>query len=161
MKRFDFRLERLLTVKKQMERLAEQRQQQARAEFEVATAEIAKAQGRVEEAGSGGIEMLRQAATLGCWQARYERVASLELLVVAALDQAASFQERLRVAGMIRTRIASEVEALEHLRQKHAKNHRADVLRHQYEQVDEVGMRRWTAGAKDGNGGESSQEEYR
>jgi flagellar export protein FliJ len=149
MKRFDFRLERLLSVKKRLERLAEQRQQQARAEFDAAMAEATRARGRVEEASSGGLEMARKAATLGCWQARAELIASLERLAAAARERAATFLERLRAADLDRTRIASEVEAIEHLRERYADIHHTELLRRQYEQLDEIGLRRWTATAKE------------
>jgi hypothetical protein len=160
MKRFDFRLERLLSVKRRLERLAEQRQQQARAEFEAAMAEATEAQRRVEEEGSGGLEVVRKTATLGSWQAQFELVASLERLASAARERAAASFERLRAADLARTRIASEVEALEHLRERYAKIHQTQVSREQYEQLDEIGMRRWLAGVK-GEDGESTQEESR
>ena len=49
MKRFEFRLERVLKVKQQQQRLAELRQQQARFRVETAHAEVAAGQHQIQE----------------------------------------------------------------------------------------------------------------
>ena len=162
MKRFEFRLERILQMKKKLERLAELDQQRARAEFEAATARIVLAEERVSEAGSGGLEALRKSAALGSWQTRYELVASLEQEVTTAREQATHSQQLLLVAQLARTRIATEVEVLDRLRQDQFRTHREEVARREYEQLDEVGLRRWLAGANtESDSVASTQEEAR
>jgi hypothetical protein len=49
-------------------------------------------------------------------------------------------------ASAARTQIATEVEALRHLRQQEWQAHRLATLKDQQEQLDEVGMRLWRAG---------------
>ena len=159
MKRFEFRLERILQMKKKLERLAELHQQRARAEFEAATARVDLAEQRVSEAGSGGMDALRKAAALGSWQTRYELVASLEQEVTTAREQANHSQQLLLVAQLARTRIATEVEVLDRLRQDQFRTHREEVTRREYEQLDEVGMRRWLAGVNTESDSISTQEE--
>ena len=102
MKRFQFRLERILQMKKKLERLAELYQERARAEFEAATARVDLAEQRVSEAGSGGLDALRKAAALGSWQTRYELVAILEQEVTTAREHASRFQQLLLVAQIAR-----------------------------------------------------------
>ena len=157
MKRFDFRLERLLGLEKQMEQLAEQRQHQARAVFEAATAEVLRAEMRLEEAGSGGMEELRQDAALGSWQTRSELRVVLEQAVTIANKHANVSFQRLQAAHLERTRIATKVESLNHLRQEQLRVHRIEVARREYAQLDEVGMRRWLDGANTRRDGESPQ----
>ena len=159
MKRFEFRLERILQMKKKLERLAELDQQRARAEFEAATARIVLAEERVSEAGSGGLEALRKSAALGSWQTRYELVASLEQEVTTAREHANHSQQLLLVAQLARTRIATEVEVLDRLRQDQFRTHREEVSRREYEQLDDVGLRRWLAVVNTESDSTSTQEE--
>jgi flagellar FliJ protein len=158
-KRFHFPLERLLNAKRQLERLAEQRQQQARAAFEAACAEVARAESRVAEAAGGGLGSLRQSAALGMWQARYEQVAALGKVLAAAQAQARQAEVQLQAASLARARIASEVEALIHLRRQQWQAHVKMAERHRQEQLDEMGTRRWLEARNSTGGSDSSRRE--
>ncbi len=155
MKRFYFPLDRLLNAKRQLERLAEQRQQHARAVFEAAREEVVRAESRVTEAAGGGLETLRESAALGMWQARYEQVAALGKALTTAQAQARQAEEQLKSASLARARIASEVEALLHLRRQQWQAHVEVAERRRQEQLDEIGMRRWLE-ARNGAGGSDS-----
>ena len=159
MKRFEFRLERLLQIKKQLERMAEHRQQQAQVEFEAATGRVVLAERRVSEAGSGGLEALHRAAEIGLWQTRYEFVAVLEQAVTAAQKNAKEFLQRLLAAKLARTQVAKEVEVLIRLRHERLSIHREEVKCEEYARLDEIGMRRWLANSNTEGGGGSTQED--
>ena len=161
MKRFDFRLERLLGVKKKLEQLAEQRQRQAQADLEKAMGEARRAEARFEDAGPKGLEGLRRDAALGAWQMRQEVVAVLGQAVTAANKHASVCLQRLKAAEVDRTRIATEVASLKHLRQEKLEAYRLEATRREYEQLDEVGMRRWLAGATGRGENDSPREDDR
>jgi flagellar export protein FliJ len=144
--RFEFRLERVLKLKKQREWLAELHQKQARAALDVARAELAVVHEQIAHSAA-----LLQAglAAAGCdalWLSRHQQVLRLAPRLELAEAKLQQADVKYREASAARTQIATEVEALEHLRQEEAQTHRLAVLRAQQEQLDEVGMRLWRAG---------------
>lgn len=144
-KRFHFRLERLLKVKQQQERLAEQRQELARAAFEVARAEVVRAEERVADAGGGGLAALQQSAAIGAWQARYEQVAALGRALEAARRRAQFMEQQFEETRQARAKIATEVEALLLLRRQQWECHQEEGERRAQDLLDDVGLRRWLA----------------
>jgi hypothetical protein len=154
-KRFRFPLERLLKVKRQLERLAEQRQQQARAAHDDALAQVARAEARLADAAAGGLQALRQAVALGAWQARYEQAAALGGLLEAARLRAAQTEQLLRAADRARVQASTEVEALVYLRRQQWEAHRQEVAARAQELLDEGSMRRWQEAR--GGAGHASQ----
>lgn len=153
MKRFRFSLERLLKLKQQQERLAELRQQAARAALDAALAEVVRAEERVAEAAGGGEEALRRAVAAGLWQARYEQVAALGQGLEAAQAQARDAEQKVQEAAKARARVAAEVETLQLLRRQQWQAHQDDMARRGQAHLDEVGLRRWRA-ARDAKRGE-------
>jgi flagellar biosynthesis chaperone FliJ len=92
MKRFHFRLERVLSLKEQRERLAEMRQQQARARWEEARVECGRIEGELAHAAANTAARLREATALGTWQVHYEQAARLDELLAAAQQRLAEAQ---------------------------------------------------------------------
>lgn len=135
MKRFEFSLERVLQVKKQRERLAEMLQQQARLAFDAAQAEV--------DALHAQLARLAQPDGPLSWMARQQQAALVSQAVERAEGRAAQARARLEEAGRARARIATEVEALAHLRQQQWQAFRREQQNAQQAQLDEFGLRRW------------------
>jgi hypothetical protein len=147
-RRFEFRLERVLKVKKQREWLAELRLKQARAVLDAAEAEVAALTEQVARGADALAARLGQpddGSRLGRWQ----QSARLGDLLEAAEAKARAAAARYREAAAARTQIAAEVEALFFLRRQEWQEHRLALLRAGQEQLDEVGLRRWLAGQQD------------
>lgn len=150
MKRFQFRLERVLSVKERRERLAEMRQQQARARWEAARAECAKIEEQLADAAAHAAERLQQAAALGTWRAYYERTASLDDLLAAAQRRLIEVENQLQEANRQRIQASLEVEALRDLRAKEWQNYQKQAAQQQQNRLDEIGLQRWLAAREKG-----------
>jgi flagellar FliJ protein len=145
-KRFEFRLEQVLKVKRQQERLAELRQQQARFRLEATQAEVAAVQRQIQELAAALDKGIQGAAEQQLWIAHYQRSRVLGQSLTAAEDRVQRAQRELDEADVRRKQIATEVEALLHLRQEQWHAYRQEVARAQQEHLDELGMRRWLTG---------------
>lgn len=135
MKRFEFSLERVLQVKKQRERLAELQQQQARFAFNTAQEEVL--------AWHAQLAHLARPDGVLSWMARQQQAALVSQSVERAEQRAAHARQRLEEAIRARARIATEVEALAHLRQQQWQEFRRQQQGAQQAQLDEFGLRRW------------------
>lgn len=145
MKRFHFRLERVLSLKEQRERLAEMRQQQARARLEEAQAECVRIEEEMVHLAAAASSRLRESAVLGTWQAHYEQAAHLSELLTAAQRQANDAEARLQEANRLRIQASLEVEALRGLRAREWQNYRKEVGQQRQNNLDELGLQRWLA----------------
>ncbi len=143
MRRFEFRLERVLKLKKQREWLAELRQKQARVALDAARAEVAFLNEQVARSAAVLAAGLATAAGDASWLARQQQALALGPLLELAEAKARQADGKYQETSAARTQIAAEVEALLHLRGQEWQAHRLAVLRAEQEQLDEVGMRRW------------------
>lgn len=146
MQRFEFRLERVLKLKKQRQWLAELRQKQAAAVLEVARAEVAALHEQVARTAATLAAALPGAAEDAAWLTRQQQALRLAPLIEAAERKEREAKLEYDKVSAERTRITTEVEALLHLRGEEWRAHRLGVQRAQQEQLDEVGMRLWRAG---------------
>jgi hypothetical protein len=144
--RFEFRLERVLKLKKQRQWMAELRQKQARAALDAARAEAAALHELVARSAAELAAGLAGAADDPAWLTRQQQSLRLAPLIELAEGKARKAEGEYQQASAERTRIATEVEALLHLRGEEWREHRLAVLKAQQEQLDEVGMRLWRAG---------------
>jgi flagellar export protein FliJ len=154
MKRFRFRLERVLSLKEQRERLAEKRQQQARARWEEARAECVRIEEELARTAARAMEKLREAAILGTWQSHYEQAARLGELLAAAQRRLAEAEKLLQEANRLRIQLAREVEMLRDLRRKEWQNYQKEAARQQQNKLDELGLQRWLAARSSMHNGE-------
>jgi flagellar export protein FliJ len=145
MKRFHFRLERVLSLKEQRERLAEMRQQQARARLEEAQAECLRIEGEMARVAAVAAARLRESVSLGTWQAHFDRLAHLAEMLAAAQRTTGEAEAALQEANRQRLQASLEVEALRGLRSSQWQNHRKDAARQQQNNLDELGLQRWLA----------------
>src|SRR5207302_6788900 len=88
MQRFEFRLERVLKLKKQREWLAELRQKQARAALDVARAEVAAIHDQIAQSAAVLEASLAAAARDASWLSRHQQSLQLGRLLELAEDTA-------------------------------------------------------------------------
>jgi flagellar biosynthesis chaperone FliJ len=141
--RFEFRLERVLKLKKQRQWLAELQLKQARAALDAARAEVAALH---ELVARSAVALAAGLSGDAAWLTRQQQALRLAPLIERAEGKAREADVKYQKAGAERTQIATEVEALLHLRGEEWREYRLGVLRAQQEQLDEVGMRLWRAG---------------
>lgn len=145
MTRFAFPLDRLLKVKRQLEKLAEaklRRAQEARDAARAAAHELRERQAGVSaymtDSLGRGFDPTRWAAASDLSEQIGTQIAAADAAVLAA---AAEFDR----AAAARTEAATEVEALTTLRRQQFEKWRDDAAKAAQEQLDEVGLRRWQA----------------
>jgi flagellar export protein FliJ len=143
MKRFHFRLERVLALKEQRERLAEMQQQRAQARWEEARVECARREKELADTAAHATERLREAAALGTWRNHYAQAAHLGELLAAAQQRLAEAEKLLQEANRLRIQATLEVETLRSLRTKEWQNYRKEAARQQQDKLDELGLQRW------------------
>jgi flagellar protein FliJ len=148
LQRFEFRLERVLKLKKQREWLAELRQTQARAVLDAAQAEVDAINDRIaQHAVDYALRLGR--AEQGPWLGRFQQAVRLGDLLAIAEGKVRLAMVKYQEASAARTLASQEVEALLFLRTREWDDHRALVQRTQQEQLDEVSMRLWRTGQTD------------
>lgn len=150
MKRFQFRLQRVLSLKEQRERLAEARQQQARARLDAARAECNRLEDELARTAAEGAARWREVAALGIWQASYERSAALDEMLAAARRLAEEAEKQLQEADRLRIQASLEVESLRALRAREWEDYRKETSRQRQSNLDELGLQRWRAARKAG-----------
>lgn len=159
MKRFQFRLERVLSLKEQRERLAEMRQQQAHSRWEAARKECVRIEEELARTAARAKEKMRESAALGTWRSHYEQAARLGELLAAAQRRLAESEKLLQEANRLRIQAALEVETLRDLRLKEWQNYRREAARRQQNQLDELGLQRWLTAQDAGPFGSSDTTE--
>ncbi len=145
MKRFEFRLERVLNIKKQHDKLALLRQQQARAALDAATAQVAARTEQLGRAAAGVRALLGRDVEAAELAAHYQRSAAIGRLLEADRAREAQAAAAYQQACRERTRIATEVEVIQTLRDRKWGEYRQELQQYLQDQMDEQGMRRWMA----------------
>jgi flagellar export protein FliJ len=145
MKRFQFRLERVLKLKEQGERMAELRLKKARATLEQARAEVAALWNRLTQNATALAEQVGTAVSPGAWIAYYEHSAQLAQALDVAEANVQRALQALQEAAAQRTKLATEVETLNYLRHQQWQEHWSEVARLEQIRLDDLGMRRWRA----------------
>lgn len=145
MKKFEFHLDGLLRVKRQLEHLADLEQQKAQqrvadavSRVDALTAQLAKASDHI--AGRVG-----QAMAAGEWAAAFQRAERLGEQIAAAKREVQAAEQVLETARRERVQVATEVEALSTLRGQQWAQWRQEVAAADQERLDELGLRRWMA----------------
>jgi flagellar biosynthesis chaperone FliJ len=143
MKKFQFRLQRVLWYHEQRQKQAEVRLQQAAIQREAAYTDLLNVQQQLERA----CHLPEQAGRLVDLPARLnvaEHLQTLGRTVTAAGEKLKLADERLREADRVRREITKDVEALLHLRIRQQADYEDDVARQQQIVLDEVVMRQWS-----------------
>lgn len=143
MKKYQFRLERLLRFHQQRQKQAELRLGQAALERERALAEVNRIHLQIErgcqlnESVGGSIDP--HARINAVWH-----VEQLGRVLTAAQEKLKLADQRFREADRERMEITQSVEALLHLRGQQRNDHRDETARQQQIDLDEVVMRQWS-----------------
>jgi len=142
-KKFQFRLERLLRFHQQRQKQAELRLGQAALEREAALAEVDRIQQQIvracqlNESVGGSIDPSTRINAV--WH-----VEQLGRVLTAAQEKLKLADQRFREADRERMEITQSVEALLHLRGQQRNEHRDETARQQQIDLDEVVMRQWS-----------------
>ena len=145
MKRFEFSLDRLLRVKKQLEHIAELEQQRA---------------ARGHDAGPGPLQSLHDqldrisdqiSASVGRvmapqqWASASGMAERVGVHIQASEQEVAAADQRLVAAAQERAQLATEVEALSTLRRQQVEKWQGEAQKADQNQLDEMIQRRWQA----------------
>lgn len=152
-KRFEFRLERVLRLRHQRARLAEMRQLQARRAVEVAEGRAAGIRAELAKDALGLGEKVGRALPPGAWQSVQARAARLGRELEAAEADVRRAAEELERAAAARVRAVAEEEALLYLRRRAEEAYHEATARAEQVRLDELGLQRWRS-ARDAAGGE-------
>lgn len=145
MKRFEFSLDRLLKVKRQVERLAELEQQRARQAVDDARSRLDHLReqlGRVSDQFTASIGLAMAPMQWATASDMSERIGQSIRL---AEDDVAAAEEKLHAAAQERAQVATEVEALSTLRQQQWDQWHREASIADQGRLDEVGLSRWVA----------------
>lgn len=143
MKKFQFRLQKLLWYHQQRQKQAEVRLRQAFMERDAALTE----RGKVEQEIERTCQLHEQPGGLINVSMRQNVAAHLQLLsrtLTAAEENLKLMDQRLREANEALTEVTKDVEGLLHLRAQQLQEHRDEVNRQQQIVLDEVVMRQWS-----------------
>ncbi|VTT97899.1 : FliJ [Gemmataceae bacterium] len=143
MKRFEFALDQVLKVKRQLERFAELEQQRAAAAAERAAAARQQLNDQLARVAERFTSAVGSAMAPGQWAAASDLTERLGYSLARAEEEVAVAERHLRDASQKRTALATEVEALQTLRQQQWEQWKRDSQKAEQGQLDEVGLRRW------------------
>jgi flagellar FliJ protein len=141
MKKFAFPLESVLRYKRQLERMAELREMQARAAVDLARRRVEDLREQLERVAESMAEAPRPPDS---WPARFERTVRIGDALKIALESLEKAEQALREAAKERLRWSTEVESLKLLQQQQLEEHRHLEQRSEQVRLDEVGMQRWS-----------------
>lgn len=149
MKRFEFSLDRVLKVKRQLERVAEMEQLRARAAADAAHAALADRRRELARSADRLAASVGSALTPLQWATAATAAERLSQLLREAEAAATTADAKLAAAIDARAKIAKDVEALATLRQEHWDEWTREARVATQTQLDEVGLRRWMAARAD------------
>lgn len=155
MQRFDFPLDRLLKIKRQLEQIAEQKQQRAGGEVAAAEAALRGLHDQLTRMSDRMVAAVGRPTAAGQWAVAAGQSEWIGQAIRAAEGEVAAAGERLRAAADERAALATEVEALATLRGQRWERWRHEAQKIAQEQLDELGLRRWQAARDEAAGPES------
>lgn len=143
MQRFEFPLERLLQVKRQLERQAELAQCQARQAVDEAQTELGRLRDQLHRLAQQMTAQVGQLLSGEQWGGTVELSERLADAIQAAEKRLFEAEQRYQQAVQLRKQLATEVETLQTLRQQHWDRWRQQVQKLEQHRLDELGLRRW------------------
>lgn len=143
MKKFQFRLQKLLWYHQQRQKQADVQLQQAAWQREQIAAEIHAIQRQIMQACHLS-EAVGKVVNVAARENMTQHLESLGRTLTAAEEKLKLADQRLREAQRVRAEITQEVEALVHLRSQQHLEYRDEIARQQQIVLDEVVMRQWS-----------------
>lgn len=143
MKRFEFSLDRLLRVKRQLERLAELEQQRAQKAVEQARAALQELQDQLARISDRFSHAIGQPMTPQQWVSASDMAERLGKSIQIAEQEVAQAEQKLIAAAQERALIATEVEAITILRRQQWEQWQQEARKADQDRLDEVSLRLW------------------
>jgi flagellar export protein FliJ len=144
-RRFEFSLDRLLKVKRQLEKLAVLEQARAQDAADRARATLQDLHDQLARVAEHVGASVGRAVTPTQWAAASDMTERLGQSIQAAEQEVVAADQRLETASQERTQLATEVEALTTLRQKRWDEWRQEASKADQERLAELTLRRWSA----------------
>jgi flagellar export protein FliJ len=143
MKRFTFRLQRVLRVKRQRERQAELNQGQAQSLAEAAKIQLETARQQLDHKASELAIRPGQPRSAASNIAAMQYLDQLQRLVDATESRVREAVQKLHEAIANRARVHREVETLNLLHRAKWQEHKRDAAHTMQQQLDDLSMRQW------------------
>jgi flagellar FliJ protein len=155
-KQFEFSLDRLLKVKRQLERLAEMELLRARDAVERARQHLQELRDQLARVADQLNASVGHAMTPYQWTSVYDQADRLGQFIHQSELEVEETERKLLAASQERAQIATEVEALDNLRQQQWSQWRQEAQKADQDRLDELGMRQWQAARGEAMGGSQS-----
>jgi flagellar FliJ protein len=155
-KKFDFPLDRLLKVKRQLERLAEMEHMRARDSLERASSRLEDLRLQLARVADQLNASIGRPMAAMQWTTVYDMADRIGHSISGSEQEVAAAEQKLAAASQHRTQIAREVEALVSLRQEQWSQWRQEAQKADQDRLDELGMRQWQAARGETMGGPQS-----
>jgi flagellar protein FliJ len=143
LKRFEFSLDRLLRVKRQLERLAELEQRRAQDAVEQARAVLEGLQDQLTRISDQFAQAIGRPMTPHQWVSASDMAERLGTSIHTAEEEVTHTEQKLLSAAQERAQLATEVEAISILRQKQWDAWKQEAQKADQDRLDEVGLRLW------------------
>jgi flagellar export protein FliJ len=142
-KRFEFSLDRLLRVKRQLERLAELEQQRASDAVENARAALQVYRDQLDRVSDQFSASVGRAMPSLQWAFASDMADRIGRSISQSERDVETAEQKLAVAAQERAQLATEVEAISTLRLRQWEQWRQEAQRADQDRLDEVGLRVW------------------
>jgi flagellar export protein FliJ len=142
-KRFEFSLDRLLRVKRQLERLAELEQRRAQDAVEAARATLQGFRDQLDRVSDQFSAAVGRAMAPHQWAFASDMAERLGRSIRQSEQEVAAAEQKLLVAAQERAQLATEVEAISTLRQQQWALWKQEAQKADQDRLDEVGLRLW------------------
>jgi flagellar FliJ protein len=152
-KRFEFSLDRLLKVKRQLERLAELEQRRAREAVDRARAVLDDLRAQLTRVSEQITASVGRPMAPHQWAAAADQSERLGQSIRVSEQEVEQAEQKLLAAAEQRAQIATEVEALDTLRRQQWEQWQQEAQKADQNRLDELGLRRWREAR--GEGGNS------
>lgn len=143
MKRFEFRLDRVLHYKERREQQAELEEQRLAAALNVQDGEISALERRLKQLAEDWSNQSARALDLTAWLNNARGAERLQRELITAQARRLQTLQALQAAAVRRRQAALEAEALRQLRRRRKDQHEAAAAKAEQVQLDEISLRRW------------------
>jgi flagellar protein FliJ len=142
-KRFEFSLDRLLRVKRQLERLAELEQRRAQEAAEAARATLQGLRDQLARISDQFSASIGRAMAPQQWASASDLAERLGKSIHLSEEEVAKAEQKLLAAAQERAQLATEVEAISTLRRQQWELWKQEAQKADQDRLDEVGLRLW------------------
>lgn len=145
MKRFEFSLDRLLRVKRQLEHIAELEQKRAQDAAERAHATLLALHAQLDRISDQISASVGRVMAPQQWASASGMAERVGVSIRASEKEVVESEQRLHAAAQERAQLATEVEALATLRRQQVDKWQQEAQKADQNQLDELVQQRWQA----------------